>query len=334
MIRECMNVSFIYVAEHGAIIKLNGGRIIIEKEKQILFEIPKNTIDGLVLLSSVQITSQAIVEFLHLGIPVTWISSIQKFYGRLESMDHVNVSRQSKQIKMQDSKFYLTMAQKIIEAKIRNQQVILRRYNRRKNLNDVRNIIKAMETIANFIPKTIVINRIMGYEGIAAKNYFSALGKMVSKDFAFEKRSKRPPLDMFNSMLSFGYSLLMSEIYTAINNAGLHPYFGFMHVMKEHHPTLASDLMEEWRPVLIDSMVMSLVSHNEIKSNCFETNSHGGVYLSTEGRKIFINAYEKKMQTISENKYSYRHSLKMQAENYARALMAEDVKKYEPFRIR
>ena len=327
-------MSFIYVTEHGAVIKLNGGKIIIEKEKKTLFEIPKNTIDGLVLLSSVQITSQAIVEFLHLGIPVTWISSIQKFYGRLESMDHVNVSRQSKQVKMQDSNFYLKMAQKIIEAKIRNQQVILRRYNRRRNSNAVKNIIIAMETIANFIPKTIIVNRIMGYEGIAAKNYFSALGKMVSKDFAFEKRSKRPPLDMFNSMLSFGYSLLMSEVYTAINNAGLHPYFGFMHAMKEHHPTLASDLMEEWRPVLIDSMVMSLDSHNEIKTDCFESGALGGIYLNSAGRKIFINAYEKKMQTISENKYSYRHSLKMQAENYAKALMAEDVRKYEPFRIR
>ena len=327
-------MSFIYVTEHGAVIKLNGGKIIIEKEKKTLFEIPKNTIDGLVLLSSVQITSQAIVEFLHLGIPVTWISSIQKFYGRLESMDHVNVSRQSKQVKMQDSNFYLKMAQKIIEAKIRNQQVILRRYNRRRNSNAVKSIIIAMETIANFIPKTIIVNRIMGYEGIAAKNYFSALGKMVSKDFAFEKRSKRPPLDMFNSMLSFGYSLLRSEVYTAINNAGLHPYFGFMHAMKEHHPTLASDLMEEWRPVLIDSMVMSLVSHNEIKTDCFESSALGGIYLNSVGRKIFINAYEKKMQTISENKYSYRHSLKMQAENYARALMAEDVRKYESFRIR
>ena len=315
-------------------IKLSGGKIIIEKEHKILFEIPKNTIDGIILLSSVQISSQAIVEFLHLGIPVTWISSIQKFYGRLESMNHVNVLRQAKQISMQGSNFYLKMTQKIIETKIHNQQVLLRRYNRYKNSNEVTNIIKAMETIAKFIPKTIIINRIMGYEGIAAKNYFSALGKMVSKDFSFEKRTKRPPKDMFNSMLSFGYSLLMSEVYTAINNAGLHPYFGFMHAIKEHHAALASDLMEEWRPVLIDSLVMSLISHNEIKLNCFDDKIVNGVYLNEIGRKIFINAYEKKMQTIFENKYTYRHLLKMQAENYARALMAEETNKYEPFKMR
>ena len=315
-------------------IKLSGGKIIIEKEHKILFEIPKNTIDGIILLSSVQISSQAIVEFLHLGISVTWISSIQKFYGRLESMNHVNVLRQAKQISMQGSNFYLKMTQKIIETKIHNQQVLLRRYNRYKNSNEVTNIIKAMETIAKFIPKTIIINRIMGYEGIAAKNYFSALGKMVSKDFSFEKRTKRPPKDMFNSMLSFGYSLLMSEVYTAINNAGLHPYFGFMHAIKEHHAALASDLMEEWRPVLIDSLVMSLISHNEIKLNCFDDKIVNGVYLNEIGRKIFINAYEKKMQTIFENKYTYRHLLKMQAENYARALMAEETNKYEPFKMR
>ena len=185
-----------------------------------------------------------------------------------------------------------------------------------------------------FIPKTILINRIMGYEGVAAQNYFSALGEMVSKEFSFEKRSRRPPRDMFNSMLSFGYSLLMSEVHTAINNSGLHPYFGFMHAMKEHHPTLASDLMEEWRPILIDSMVMSLVSHNEIKPSCFEMGNDDGIYLNAAGQKIFLNAYEKKLQAVSESKYSYRQLLKMQAERYAEALMAEDVKKYEPFRIR
>ena len=327
-------MSFVYVTEHGALIKLSGGKIIIEKNKKILAEVPKNTIDGLVLLSSVQITSQAIVEFLRIGIPVTWISSTQKFYGRLESMSNVNVARQARQIKLQDSKFYLAMAQKIIEAKIHNQKVILRRYNRRKNSDNVQKNIRAMETISKFIHKTILVNRIMGYEGVAAKNYFSALGEMVSKEFSFEKRTRRPPRDMFNSMLSFGYSLLMSEVHTAINNSGLHPYFGFMHAMKEHHPTLASDLMEEWRPILIDSMVMSLVNHNEIKQNCFESEKVDGIYLNSKGQKIFLNAYEKKLQTISENKYSYRHSLRMQAESYARALMSEDVRKYEPFRIR
>ena len=327
-------MSFVYVTEHGALIRLSGGKIIIEKAKKILAELPKHTIDGLVLLSSVQITSQAIVEFLRIGIPVTWISGTQKFYGRLESMAHVNVSRQARQIKMQNSKFYLLMAQKIIETKIHNQKVILRRYNRRRNSDKVRKNIQSMETILKFIPKTILINRIMGYEGVAAKNYFSALGEMVSKEFSFEKRSRRPPRDMFNSMLSFGYSLLMSEVHTAINNSGLHPYFGFMHAMKEHHPTLVSDLMEEWRPILIDSLVMALVSHNEIKPSCVEPANADGVYLNSAGQKIFLNAYEKKLQAISENKYSYRHSLKIQAENYAEALMAEDVKKYEPFKIR
>ena len=327
-------MSFVYVTEHGALIRLSGGKIIIEKNKKILAEVPKNTIDGLVLLSSVQITSQAITEFLRIGIPVTWISGTQKFYGRLESSTHVNVSRQARQIKMENSKFYLLLTQKIIEAKIHNQKVILRRYNRRRNSDKVLKNIKSMETILKFIPKTILINRIMGYEGVAAKNYFSALGEMVSTEFSFEKRSRRPPRDMFNSMLSFGYSLLMSEVHTAINNSGLHPYFGFMHAMKEHHPTLASDLMEEWRPILIDSLVMALISHNEIKSSCFELKNSDGVYLNPTGQKIFLKAYEKKLQAISENKYSYRHSLRSQAENFAQALMSEDVKRYEPFKIR
>ncbi|MBQ7628934.1 MAG: CRISPR-associated endonuclease Cas1 [Selenomonadaceae bacterium] len=93
---------------------MSGGKIIIEKDKKILTEIPKNTIEGLVILSSVQITSQAIVEFLNIGIPVTWIFGTQKFFRRLESMSNVNGVRQATQIKMSGSVFYLSMAPKII----------------------------------------------------------------------------------------------------------------------------------------------------------------------------------------------------------------------------
>jgi CRISPR-associated protein Cas1 len=139
-------------------------------------------------------------------------------------------------------------------------------------------------------------------------------------------------------MLSFGYTLLMYDIYTAISNQGLHPYFGFLHALKNHHPALASDLMEEWRPVLIDSMVLSLIHRHEILPEHFQRGEDGvGIFLTREGRTKFISAYEKRLRAVNkygEEKQSYRKALETQAGKYAQALMAEDATIYHPVYIR
>lgn len=130
----------------------------------------------------------------------------------------------------------------------------------------------------------------------------------------------------------------MYELFTAITNEGLHPYVGFLHALKEHHPALASDLLEEWRAVLADSFVMALVQHHEIKEEhfCHDEESHG-VYLTPEGRKIFFQAYEKKMRSTNQyidGKHSFRRSLNYQVAQYSQALLAQEPKMYEPIWIR
>ena len=178
----------------------------------------------------------------------------------------------------------------------------------------------------------------MGYEGVVAKVYFRALGRLVPEEFSFSRRSRRPPLDAFNAMLSLGYTLLMYDIYTALSNEGLHPYFGFLHALKNRQPALASDLMEEWRAVLVDSMVLALVQHHEIKPEHFAPADDGeGIFLTREGRGIFLRAYEKKLRTVNQykpGKHSYRHSLAQQVGQYAQALMAQNAEIYEPILLR
>lgn len=109
----------------------------------------------------------------------------------------------------------------------------------------------------------------MGCEGNAAKNYFAALPKLVQPEFRFSGRTKQPPKDAFNSMLSLGYTMLLYEIYSEIENRGLTPYIGFLHSDRDGHPALASDLMEEWRSVIVDSAVLSLVQGGEIHISQF-----------------------------------------------------------------
>lgn len=327
-------MSFLYVTECGAYVKVHGGKVLIEKDGKCIIELPKNMLEGLVVLSSVQISSQAIIEFLRLGVPVAWVSQGHRNYGRLIPEGSVNVMRHARQAAMMESDFCLEIGKRIVAAKVHNQKVILRRYNRNRDSARVEEAIKTIDIFAKNIYRAENTQQLMGYEGIIARNYFSALGQMVPAEFYFDRRTRRPPADFFNAMLSLGYSLIFSEIYTAVANEGLHPYFGCLHKLKDHHPALVSDLMEEWRPVLVDSLVMSLVSHREIQKNCFERKLGEGIFLNSEGRRIFLNAYERKMKTVAEKLHTYRHLIEMQVTSYAIALMAEDVSKYEPFQIR
>lgn len=331
-------MSYVYLTEENAKLQKRGNRYVVGRNLEVILEIPAEILEGLVLIGDIQVSSEAMTSLLEQGIPVTWLSHKGKFFGRLESTMHVDVFKQQKQVMLQDSDFFLAMARKTVAAKIHNQLTVLRRYNRRANLPAVEKDIKMILALRNHVQAAENREQLMGFEGIIAKTYFSALGKIVPEEFSFSKRSKRPPLDAFNSMLSFAYTLLMYEVYTAIENHGLSPYFGYLHALKNHHPALASDLMEEWRAVIVDSMVMGLVSHHEILPEHFEHNaSNNGVYLTREGRKIFIRSYEKKLRQL--NKYmnterTYRQSIDAQVGGFTQALMAENIDIYQPLLLR
>ena len=173
------------------------------------------------------------------------------------------------------------------------------------------------------------------------KYYFKRLSKLVEPEFSFNGRSRRPPKDEFNAMISLGYSILMNEMYGKVENKGLNPYFGFIHRDKEHHPTLVSDLIEEWRAVIVDSVVMSLINGHEISLEHFYGDmEEPGCFLTKEGMKIFINKLEKKERT--DTKYlsyvnyavSFRRAIELQIVELVKALEMEDATLYKPIRIR
>lgn len=145
-----------------------------------------------------------------------------------------------------DTEFAATLAMKILCAKIKNQSVVLRRYEKSRGIN-LEEEQKMLTICKNKIMTCNRIEEMIGFEGQAAKYYFKGLAACIDKEFSFQGRSRRPPRDEFNSMISLGYSILMNEVYCKIEMKGLNPYFGFIHRDAEKHPTLASDMMEEWR---------------------------------------------------------------------------------------
>ncbi len=333
-------MGYLYMVEDGAQIGIRENYITAKYGDGMVKKIPVETLESISIFGRSQITTQCIQECLKRGIPISYYSKHGSYFGRLQSTGHIHVKRQRLQAGLPDTEFALELAKKIIRSKIHNQSVILKRYGKSRNL-DVSDAYTHMNILMKKLPQCDSVSQIMGYEGSAARVYFKMLGKLVEPEFSFQGRSRRPPRDAFNSMLSLGYSLLMNEIYGKIENKGLNPYFGFFHQDKEKHPTLASDLMEEWRAVIIDSLVMSLVNGHEIFIEHFmQEMEEPGIFLTKEGMKIFLKKVEDRMRRehhylkYVEYPVSFRRAMELQVNSFAKAIEEDNFDLYEPVWIR
>lgn len=333
-------MSYLFVSSHGASINYDANYIVVNYGKQSVRHIPVETLEAIYIFSSVQITSQCVTQCLRHGINISYYSADGSYFGRLHSTGHVNVQRQRQQAALADTSFPLELSKSVIRGKIHNQEVLLRRYARSEE-KDVKDLILRIRQSLDKIESCTMISEVMGYEGNAARAYFEGLSRLVHPEFAFQGRSRRPPKDEFNSMLSLGYSILMNEIYGKLENKGLNPYFGFIHSDKEKHPTLASDMMEEWRATIVDALVMSLINGHEIHTEHFwHDRDKPGYYLTKEGLTIFLKKYDKKMQkAVQYLDYidyaaTFRQSIDLQINELAKAIEEGDASIYHPIWLR
>lgn len=208
-------MSWIYVTEAGARLGLQEGRYVISREHEVLAEVPSEIVEGVTVIDAVQVSSRAIVDFLQRGIPVTWLSTTGKFFGRLQSTSAQDMSRVKEQFaRAEDAAFCLDLARLTVFRKVYNQRAILRSYNRRAESPLVQQTYDQIRILADKLHTAKTVDEVMGYEGAVARLYFRALSEFLPEEFRFEKRTRQPPTDPFNSMLSFGYTLLMYDFYS------------------------------------------------------------------------------------------------------------------------
>lgn len=327
----------IYITEPGTYLHRKGGKLLIDKNKKTVMEVPMEMVEDITIMDTVQISSSLIAECFAREIPVAWLSSAGYLQGTLTSYDAVDIVKQRQQFALLEQKrFYFKIAQQVISAKVHNQLTLLKRYNRTIKSAKAAEMAEYIVEMRKNIRCSADNYELMGYEGFMSKSYFAGLGSLVKEPFSFTSRSKRPPRNPFNSMLSFGYSMLFHEVLNGIVLTGLHPYVGFLHQPAKGHPALASDLMEEWRAVIVDALVMSLISRGTVKPSMFITKSDG-CFFTPEGRKVFLSAYSQKLRT--ENKYadtkrSFRESIQHQCRLYTSAVMHKKAEMYAPLKIR
>lgn len=323
----------VYITEQGTVLARKGERLLIKMENTVLHSLHIRMIDRIFIFGRCMLTPAAIDLTLKNNVPVIFFSIHGKLKGVLEPTHAPDIYLRFRQFLLTGNPEYsLSLAKKFVKAKIRNQRRVLQRLKRYRDLNIDAEISK-LKILQNIVNKVRGFSSLRGIEGKASHFYFSAFKKCVPESFSFKDRTRRPPKDPVNSLLSFGYSLLTSEIFGFLKAHGFDPYLGFFHRMRYNRPALALDLIEEFRHAIVDLFVIDLLSHGKLSQDDFFATPESAWFLKKRGRAAFFRSYEQRMKvrmTASDNqKYTLRQIVEFQILNLKRKILNGD--DYKPF---
>jgi CRISPR-associated protein Cas1 len=226
----------------------------------------------------------------------------------------------------------LMIARKIVETKLSNCRVLLRRQSRTRQTDNIALAIKSLDYFARKTLKTTTIEELMGIEGSAAVQYFQALGEcFASGEFKLLTRTRRPPRNPTNALLSFGYQVLWNHLLTLLEIQGLDPYYACLHQGSERHAALASDLIEEFRAPIIDSLVLWLINTRVMNVDWDFHYQDGGCFLNEQGRKKFLKFWLQRMEKkVGSQKQPRWDLLTTQIRKY-KQFVYHPIESYEPY---
>jgi len=283
------------------------------------------------LLGPVQVTAQAQAALLRAQIPICHFSHGGWFTGMTIGLGLANVELRRAQYRAADDPaICLALSREFIRGKVKNQRTLLRRSLGEEAALDLRR----MRHLLAALPKARDLDHVLGLEGAAARIWFRRLPEVLASSksdhtmvTSFAVRNRRPPMDPVNAMLSYGYGVLVKEAAVALERAGLESRLGFLHKPRGGRPSMALDLMEEFRPLIVDSAVLGLVARGEVDTGDF-VRCGDAVSLSTAGKRKLLSAYERRMDTLIQHPVfgytiSYRRVLDVQARLLGRALLGE-----------
>jgi CRISPR-associated protein Cas1 len=328
----------LYVVGQGKTVRKRGERLEVwSYEEGKISEARIIEISKVCLFGGVEITTPAMVELMQRNVPVLHFSHGGWFEGICQGMSHKNVELRIKQFQWAgDEVRSLSIARKIVSGKIENCRTRLRRYD--PNAPSV--VLESLAKLSQEAERATSMQSLLGIEGAAGKAYFSKFGEMLKvgrESFSFEGRNKRPPRDPVNSTLSYLYGILVKELFSTLLAAGFDPYLGFYHQPRYGRPALALDMMEEFRPIIADSVAFKLFNKKELMDEDF-IKTGIGISLTAEAKRKVVSGYEQRMQTeivhpIFGYKVSYRRVLEIQARLLSRVLSGE-LSEYPAFIIR
>ncbi|RZD16154.1 MAG: CRISPR-associated endonuclease Cas1 [Candidatus Acididesulfobacter guangdongensis] len=288
-------MSTLYISEQGAVVTKISRRLSVQKNSKTILEIPIIKIDKVFLFGNIQITTQAINFLLESNIDVSFFTMNGKCHGRLTAMESKNIFLRLIQYeRFLDKEYQIKLARTIVKSKLNNEIDLIYSFSKNYGISRFKDILTGIKNCILQLDNKITINSIMGVEGIAAAYFFKAFKMMIrNENFIFTVREKNPSLDPINSLLSFGYTLITNEILNMLFGNGFDPYIGFLHGINYGRPSLALDLVEEFRSS-IDGFTLKLINKSIIAQDDF-VSSTGGVFLKNHAMKKYFNHYDKLM---------------------------------------
>lgn len=337
------HLNTLFVTTQGAYLAKEGETVVVNVNHEVRLRVPVHTIGGIVCFGNVSCSPFLMGFCAENGVGISFLSEYGRFLARVQGPVSGNVLLRREQYRKADDQDYSAqMAKSFVIGKIANCRTVLQRAMRdhaqkldeealRKGVDDLNRSLSSLELNKS-------LDAVRGLEGDAAHTYFSVFDHLIvaqKENFSFQERNRRPPMDNVNCLLSFLYTLLMHDCRGALESVGLDPAVGFLHRDRPGRPSLALDLMEEFRPFLADRLALSLINLRQVQEKGFKKTEAGAVMMNDETRKTLLVAYQERKQEeiihpYLDEKVSIGILFHVQALLLARCLRG-DLEGYPPF---
>lgn len=333
-------MSILYLTQQDAVLRKEDERLKVTLKGEILLDLPMLKVSQVVVMGRVTVTPYTVAALMERNVHLTYLTEHGRYIGRIEPAFSKNsLLRKAQYAASFDEHRALTLARGFVLGKLANLRVSLLRAARNTEGLFVDDAVEAIRGAERRVERAEHMDTLRGHEGEGSAAYFGAFARLIKADgFTFAKRVRRPPTDPVNALLSFGYALLANDIHAAAQTLGFDPYCGYLHADRYGRPSLALDLMEEFRPLMVDAVVLSCLNKRILQPDDFIV-SLGNVYsLAPDARKKFLLQYEERKNTeiqhpVFEYKATYQRCFELQARILAKCIQGE-LERYEPFVIR
>ena len=333
----------LYVTTQGAYLARKRETVTVKIDGKVKLRVPVHTLGGIVCFGNIACSPFLLGLCAERGVGVSFLTRTGRFLARVEGARSGNVLLRREQFRVADNPDRASdIARRLICGKVANCRTSLKRHLRDNPGSEAReNVVRVVDRLSRILvilAEPLAVDIARGHEGEASRLYFSALDHLVLKqkeDFFFTSRSRRPPTDNLNSLLSFLYTLLVHDARSACESVGLDPQVGYLHQERPGRPSLALDLMEEFRPVLADRLALALVNRQQVRATGFKKTVSGAVEMDDKTRRQVLEAYQKRKtdgvkHPFLEKSVPMGLMLEVQARLMARHLR-EDLDAYPPF---
>lgn len=321
--RKLLNT--LYVTTPDAYLSRDGMNVIVSVDKEELFRIPIMNVESIVTFGYMGASPGLMKLCMDNDVSLSFMTPQGRFICRIQGTTRGNVLLRKKQYTLsEDEKSALHLAKLFITGKVFNTRSVLQRYIRDNGSDDeVENAIRQLDWRRKRINQAENIAALRGEEGLAANTYFEVFDHLIlhqKEDFPFYGRSRRPPKDEVNAMLSFVYTLIANDVAAALESVGLDPYVGFMHALRPGRTSLALDMMEELRAYLGDRLVLSMINRKQVTKQDFIRQGEENFVMTDDCRKELLSTWQKRKKEVIEHPY-LKEKLSIGLLPYAQALL-------------